>query len=63
MFNDEACIDQVNESNIVLIPKIKVLKSMFHFRLINLCNVIYKLIAKALSNGLKIALPHCIGEC
>ena len=35
---------------------------MTDFRLINLCNVVYKLISKILANKLKPFLPHIINE-
>ena len=50
----------VNYAHIVLIPKVKKLKKMANFRLISLCNVIYKIISKVLANRLKLILPQII---
>ena len=50
----------VNYAHIVLIPKVKKLKKMANFRLISLCNVIYKIISKVLTNRLKLILPQII---
>ncbi|CAN6580631.1 unnamed protein product [Malus baccata var. baccata] len=53
---------KLNHSNLVLIPKVKCPKSMAQFRSIALCNVIYKIIAKILTNRLKSVMPKIIGE-
>ena len=50
----------VNYAHIVLIPKVKKLEKMANFRLISLCNVIYKIISKVLANRLKLILPQII---
>ena len=50
----------VNYTHIVLIPKVKKLEKMANFRLISLCNVIYKIISKVLANRLKLILPQII---
>jgi hypothetical protein len=49
-----------NETTIVLIPKVKNPERITEYRPISLCNVIYKLISKVLSNRLKVLLPDII---
>ncbi|KAM1589719.1 hypothetical protein ACFX10_028582 [Malus domestica] len=53
---------KLNHTNLVLIPKVQCPKSMAQFRPIALCNVIYKIIAKILTNRLKSVMPKIIGE-
>jgi hypothetical protein len=47
---------------IVLIPKVHNPVSFNHFHPISLCNVVYKIISKALANRLKKVLPDIIYE-
>ena len=49
----------MNDTQIVLIPKKKV-QSLGDLRPISLCNVIYKIVAKAMVNRLKQLLPKRI---
>ncbi|CAN6541494.1 unnamed protein product [Malus baccata var. baccata] len=53
---------KLNHTNLVLIPKVKCPKNMAQFRPIALCNVIYKIIAKLVTNRLKSVMPKIIGE-
>ncbi|XP_022762159.1 uncharacterized protein LOC111308084 [Durio zibethinus] len=55
-------LDDINNTNIVLIPKVKDPKSMSQFRPISICNVIYKIIAKTLAKRLKHILPSLVSE-
>lgn len=51
---------ELNFTHIVLIPKCKDPKTMYDLRPINLCNVIYRVIAKALANRFTQVLPRVI---
>ncbi|KAM1398237.1 hypothetical protein ACFX2I_015708 [Malus domestica] len=53
-------LEGVNHTNIVLIPKVTNPRNMGHFRPISLCNVVYKIISKVLTNRLKRVLPKVI---
>ncbi|KAA3487400.1 reverse transcriptase [Gossypium australe] len=55
-------IDEVNKTNIVLIPKVVSRKNIGQFRPISLCNVLYKILSKAIVNRFRKALNYCIKE-
>lgn len=50
----------LNDTLIALIPKNKIHVLVSHYRPINLCNVLYKIAAKVLTNRLKLILPAII---
>lgn len=50
ILNNGAPIEQINHTHIVLIPKKKVCLSTKDYRPISLCNVLYKLVSKVVSN-------------
>ncbi|KAL4272949.1 hypothetical protein GQ457_13G013230 [Hibiscus cannabinus] len=53
---------EVNQTVLVLIPKIDSPTLMKHYRPISLCNVVYKTCSKVLVNQLKDLMPLCIAE-
>lgn len=53
-------MSNLNHTFISLIPKCKDPKFMTEMRLISLCNVVYKIIAKALANRLKEVIKSII---
>ena len=54
--------DVINHTNITLIPKVKSPENITEFRPFSLCNVVYKLVSKVLTNRLKMVLPAIVSE-
>lgn len=52
----------INDTNIVLVPKRRDPCNMIHFRPISLCNVLLKIISKVLVNKLQRVMSHYIDE-
>jgi len=61
-WNGEIDLHRVNETNIVLVPKVKDPKRLSHYRTISLCNVSYKILSKMIANRLKLFLPSLISQ-
>lgn len=55
-------LQDVNHTNIALIPKVNSPKTVNHYRPICLCNVSYKIISKILVNQLRPILSKCISK-
>ena len=62
MLNGQSQLVDINKTHIVLISKTKEPRHISQFRLISLCNVVYKIIAKVLANRLKSIFPLCISN-
>jgi hypothetical protein len=52
----------VNNTVLVLIPKVKTPQDLSQFRPIALCNVLYKICSKAIANRLRLVLDDIISE-
>ena len=61
-FESGAMPTGVNETVIVLIPKGNDPQTVKDYSPISLCNVLYKIASKVLSNRLKIILPDIISK-
>ena len=51
-----------NDTHICLIPKTKNPQKITEYRLISLCNAVYRVLAKVLANCLKKILPEIVSE-
>lgn len=60
--NEGAELLKKNHINIILLPKKKLVKTVTHLRPISLCNVIDKVVTKAVANRLKQMLPSIMSE-
>lgn len=52
----------LNSMFITVIPKKELASTLENFRLIALCNVLYKIISKVAANKMKTILPYMISE-
>ena len=62
IFNTGTIPANFNHTFISLIPKIKNPEKAKDFRLISLCNMLYKIIAKTIANHFKKLLPKLVSE-
>lgn len=62
-FNKTLDFSTINNTLLVLIPKVEKPEFISQFRPISLCNVIYKCITKIIVNRLKPILPKLISPC
>ena len=53
---------KLNQTHLVLIQKVPSLRRMTQLRPISLCNVVCKVIAKLLTNQMKVAMPQLISQ-
>ena len=60
VFEDPTCIKEVNDTTLVLIPKVEVPEHMKQFCPIGLCNVIYKVVTKVIVNRLRPYMNNLI---
>ncbi|KAK3198138.1 hypothetical protein Dsin_021553 [Dipteronia sinensis] len=62
VLNDGDSVEGMNNTIISLIPKIPNTVNLSDYRPISLCNVLYKIIAKTITNRFKLALRDVISE-
>lgn len=55
-------LDGMNDAVVTLVPKMTVPETMGDLRLIALCNVTYKVLAKMVANWLKVVLGNIISD-
>ena len=60
--NSRSILRSINHTFITLIPKVHNPKRVYDFRPVSFCNVIYKIISKAIANCLKPILNSIISE-
>ncbi|KAL9232951.1 hypothetical protein vseg_008006 [Gypsophila vaccaria] len=61
-FKHKKLLKQLNATTLVMIPKCQRPTSVFHFKPIACCNVLYKVISKLLCDRLANVLPHLIDQ-
>lgn len=62
ILNEQGTLESLNHTFIALTLKIEKTRAVSDFRPISLCNVVYKIITKAITNRLKPILTHIISS-
>ncbi|KAL4385770.1 hypothetical protein GQ457_15G007970 [Hibiscus cannabinus] len=62
ILNGATDVEQLNQTQVILIPKVSNPETLAQFRPISLCNVLYKIVAKVLANRWAGMLDVCIGR-
>ena len=60
--NGEANLGDLNHTFTVLIPKVNLPEHITQYQSISLCNVLYKMISKALANELMLGLSYLTSD-
>ncbi|XP_074291012.1 uncharacterized protein LOC141617752 [Silene latifolia] len=60
--NSGVMLKEWNNTHIILIPKVEKPEQISQYRLISLCNVIYRLASKCLANRLKLVISSIVSE-
>ncbi|XP_042944607.1 uncharacterized protein LOC122278487 [Carya illinoinensis] len=60
VLNHKGSLNEVNDTYITLIPKVKNPRKVVEYRPISLCNVLYKVVSKTLANMMKLILPKLV---
>ncbi|QHO46030.1 LINE-1 retrotransposable element ORF2 protein [Arachis hypogaea] len=60
IFKNPTLVSDINETLLVLIPKIEPVSSLKHMRTINLCNVSYKVVTKILAKRLQTLMAKLV---
>lgn len=60
ILNEQGNLAPLNHTFIALIPKTNKPRKVYEFRLISLCNVVYRIVAKVIANRLKPILSQII---
>jgi hypothetical protein len=62
IFNGKSKVAEVNQTHLVLIPKVNAPEYIYQFQPIGLCNVNYKIVSKIIVKKLNLIMPELISE-